>query len=109
MKRDETSDQHVFRCEKMDNFCTNSYLCGDSRTGVFAAPVYAEKLRSFTSDTQHKGFTSDIHAVILVGDATNQRRYQRVSVAPTRYLCQNVLDSLIYRSPPLLAAGSLLY
>ena len=83
---DETSDQRVFRCEKMDNFCTNSYLCGYRRTGVFAAPVYTEKLRSFTSDAQHKGFTSDIHAVILVGDATNQRRDQDFTATPTRYL-----------------------
>ena len=106
---DETSNERVFRCEKMDNFCTNSHLRGDSRASVFAAPVYAEELRTFASDAQHKGFVSNIHAVILVGDATNQRRYQGVSSAPTRYLCQNVLDSLIYRSPPLLAAGSLLH
>src|SRR6266567_524870 len=83
---DETCDQRVFRCEKMDNFCTNSYLCGDSCTGVFAAPIYAEKLRSFTSDAQHKAFTSDIHAVILVGDATSQRRDQDITATPTRYL-----------------------
>ena len=64
---------------------------------------------ALASNTQHKGFASNIHAVILVGDATNQRRYQGVSGAPTRYLCQNVLDSLIYGSPPLLATGSLLH
>src|SRR5438270_5430207 len=82
---DETSDERVFRCEKMDNFCTNSQLRGDSRASVFAAPVYAEELCTLASNTQHKGFASNIHAVILVGDTTNQRCYQGVSDAPTRY------------------------
>src|SRR6266516_5980212 len=102
---DETSDQRVFRCEKVDNFCTYSHLCSDSRTAAFAAPVYAEELRTFASDAQHKGFASDIHAVILVGDATNQRRDQDISATPTRYLPQNVLDSLIHCSPLLLTKG----
>src|SRR3989442_11116528 len=69
---DETSNERVFRCEKMDNFCTNSHLRGYRRASVFAAPVYAEELRTFASDAQHKGFASNIHAVILVGDATTQ-------------------------------------
>src|SRR5438270_10868238 len=71
---DKTSDQCIFRCEKMDNFCTNSHLRRDSRTDIFAAPVYTEELRTFASDTQHKAFTSNIHAVILVGYAANERR-----------------------------------
>src|SRR5436309_9864822 len=81
---DETSDERVFRCEKMDNFCTNSHLHGDSRASGFAAPVYAEGVGTLASEAEHKGFASNIRAVILVGDATNQTCYQGVSDAPTR-------------------------
>src|SRR5205085_11316674 len=72
---DEAGDEYVFRCEEVDNFGSHSHLRSDGRAEMFAPAVDAQELCALAADTQHKGFSSNIHAVILVGNAAHKRRY----------------------------------
>ena len=70
----------------MDNLCANTQPRGDGGTGVFASPVNTKQACAFATNAQHKRFSRDIHAIILVRDAANKWRYYSLLAAPTRNL-----------------------
>src|SRR6266566_4571669 len=100
----EACDEHLVACrsEKVDNLGSDAHLCCYSSAGAFAPPVDAKQVRSLAPDTQDEGFAGDIHAVILVSDAAEQRRDYSISAAPPGYLAQNALNLLIHEISLLL-------
>src|SRR6266700_4319239 len=86
----EACDEYfvAFRSEKMDNPGPDPHLCCYCSTGAFAPPVDAKQVRPLAPDTQHEGFARDIHAVILVRDAAEQRRDTASAPRHPGYLAQ---------------------
>src|SRR5437764_7938598 len=80
---DEAGDEYIFRCEEVDNFCAHSHLRSDSGAEMFAPTVDAKQLCAFAANAQHKGFSCDIHAIILVGNAAHEWRYYGTADTPT--------------------------
>ncbi len=49
-------------------------------------PIDAQQACAFATNAQHERLSSYIHTIILVGNATEQRRYYQLFAAPARNL-----------------------
>src|ERR1700680_1584562 len=83
---DKARHQRIFTGQETQHTRADAYLGGQRGTDAFAFAVDAEQVGTLTADAQHKTFTIDIHAIVLVGNATLQRYDCGAFRTPTGYL-----------------------